>query len=305
MEAAGTPRSDSQRTTTRGAGAIVANLGLGLVGVLLLVTVLGFIASRVIDGGLGRSGSFIEVEPPLAYTRWGLMQFTAPLVLVVAPLLIALVVLRVIGRVLVVIPPVRRLWRPVQALSSQTTARIAAMPVRSIGETLLVVQLIALVAYVWRYSPVLSGLANFALPDLLAGDLRQLRPGNVDIHEEWRAVASLQLVAFGVAWYNVVRKRQMSQQTGGGAALAGGLALLMLTALLFAMPYRVLFHAELERVMVGTERCYEAARQASEILVFCPERPTGRSSRMALDDPSLTRTGIIESIFSVFDEPRP
>jgi hypothetical protein len=118
-------------------------------------------------------------------------------------------------------------------------------------------------------------------------------------------MASAQLLLFGTAWYGVLRKNRLAHDGRATASLAGGVVLLMLTAFLFAMPYRVLFHAELERVMVGGERCYETARRASEILVFCPERPSGRSSAVAIDDPALTRTGVIESVFAVFDEPRP
>ena len=62
------------------------------------------------------------------------------------------------------------------------------------------------------------------------------------------------------------------------------------------------FHAELERVLLREERCYEAARQSAEVLVFCPGRSTARSNAVVAGDPALTRTGIIESVFAVFDE---
>jgi hypothetical protein len=179
---------------------------------------------------------------------------------------------------------------------------VAALPARAQGEALVVVQLIALIAYLWYLNPVLLALGNFALPTVFAGDLRELRPSNYDVHEQWRALATWQLLVFGGAWYAMLRARRLSRERGGIASVAGGAALLMLTALLFAIPFRVFYHAELERVMLGAERCYEAARQPAEILVFCPERPAARSSAVSLSDPTLRRTGTIESVFAVFDD---
>jgi hypothetical protein len=213
-------------------------------------------------------------------------------------------VVNVLYRAVTRIPPVKSAWGPVKRLGSQTSAKVRALPASSLGEAILLTQLVALVAFVWWFRPVFLGLADFTFAPL-PGDLSELRPTNFSAHERWRQLLSLQLMVFGGAWYWLMSTRRARREMGGRTTLAGGAALLMLTAFLFAMPFRVFFHAELERVLLRDERCYETARQPAEVLVFCPGRSERRSSAVAAGDPALARTGIIESVFAVFDDTTP
>jgi hypothetical protein len=168
----------------------------------------------------------------------------------------------------------------------------------------LVLQLAALAAFLWYSRSVAFGITDFAYAPML-GDISALRPDNFAAHEQWRQLTSIQLMVFGAAWFALLRKRRAGREHGGVLSFAGGAVLLLFTAILFAMPFRVFFHAELERVRFNGEQCYEAARQADEILIFCPNRPLSRSSAVAMGDPAFRRTGTIESVFAVFNDSAP
>ena len=229
---AGEPRapawraSDTSPARARDWGSTLTATGVVVMGAFVVVTGLGFVASRTLNLGLGRLGGFASAESPLAWTRWGLMQLTAPVLLILAPLLIGVVVVNVLYRVVTRIPPVKSAWGPVERLGSQTSARVRAMPASALGETVLLTQLATLLAFVWWLSPVFLGLVDFAFAPL-PGDLSALRPTNFSAHERWRQIASLQLMVFGGAWYWVIGRRRQRRETGGRMTLAGGAALLM------------------------------------------------------------------------------
>jgi hypothetical protein len=277
--------------------AIATRVSVTVLVGLLATTWLGYLASLAFDAGLGRSGPFAPSESPLAWTRWGLMQLTAPLILFVVPLIMTAVVLSLVNRVVMRIPLVRRASSPAHELVRHSATTMWSMSAQSLGDIVLILQVAALAAFIWYSRAVFLSIAEFAGATTTV-DFSALSPANFDAHEQWRQLTSIQLVVFGGAWFMLLWKRRARRERGGALSFTGGAILLLLTAALFAWPYRIFFHAELERVFLGNERCYEAARQGDSILLFCPDRPRSRSSVIEVGDPTFRRTGTIESVFA-------
>ena len=79
--------------------------------------------------------------------------------------------------------------------------------------------------------------------------------------------------------------------------ILGGLVLAVAMGL-WALPYRLLFQAEFEKVRLGTEVCYAVGRQAPDLLLFCPTSQPPRSRVVNENDGALKHDSIVEKIFT-------
>ena len=243
-------------------------------GALVVVTVVGFVASQTLDGGLNRAGVFGSDESLFDWTWWGMRSLVAPVVGIVLPSLVAFVLLGFIARMALAIPPVRRLSLPVRAWAARAVAVVAAQPTRAIGEVLLVVQLAALVLFLRYFWDIFSGFVNFTLPGM-PGELSELSPSH-PLHTPYRLLSSFQLLVFGFAWFTILRRQVPGKSRAGRGAVVGGVALLALPLAVFAMSYRVLSHGELERVLLPGSAV---------------TRPLKRPARSCSSVPSVLRRG--------------
>jgi hypothetical protein len=107
------------------------------------------------------------------------------------------------------------------------------------------------------------------------------------------------VVGFGL-WRVVQLRRRVSvpQRTGGNAAAALA-AVFVLLLLMHELPYRIVSRNRMERVQYNGERCYIIGRSQSEWLLFCPAVAPPRNRIVTHTDPSLRRTGAVESIFTI------
>ena len=79
-------------------------------------------------------------------------------------------------------------------------------------------------------------------------------------------------------------------------------AVVMCLALgLWALPYRLLWQAEREKVHLAAEPCYITGRQASDLLLFCPKSAPPRARVVPATDARLRFDSTIEKIFTELD----
>ena len=105
------------------------------------------------------------------------------------------------------------------------------------------------------------------------------------------------LLVFGMAfgWYRLLSTPN-ARSAIHWSTLVAGAAVLVIALLMLVVPYRVLYHNEMPRVMVGAERCYRLGVHDEQVLLYCPDRPAPRVT--TADESLVVPTGITENIFS-------
>jgi hypothetical protein len=129
------------------------------------------------------------------------------------------------------------------------------------------------------------------------GGLAQLGPAHHADHLLYREVLSLELGGFAAAWLTLFMLRRERRESWIDVGVVGSL-LVALTLILLAVPYRVMFHNDHERVLYESDTCYLMAQSGNEGLLFCPMRDPPRSQIVRLDNVQLVRGGAEEDVFS-------
>ena len=266
----------------------LAVLVLSLVAAL---AVLGFVSSTTLDAGLGRTGRF-RVESPWWWPVWGAMSLTAPLVLVGLGALLLMMLLP-LWQVVSCAPG--RIGRGVCAVADKCRTLDTSL----VAQVLLAVNVAAVAAFAWYFSPILTAVASFTTGGPTE-DLLPLSPRNSAAHDTYRMSVTLLLAVSGLAWYRFLRRVRSQRDSGVPPAAIGGAVVFALTLLLSVMPHRMLYHNEAERALYGGRHCSFIARDGDEGLLFCLFETT-RLRRVAMGDPNLVRTGQIDNIFRPFE----
>lgn len=273
-----------------------------MLGAIVLATGLGFVTSRALDIGLGRIGAF-RTESPLDWPGWGFMSLTAP-VLMLAVVYVGLHIAWSLVKAALKIPAVGRVCAPVVEAFGRGYKRVRSLPNSALTQLLLALQVASLALICWYYYPLVQSLITFANPSD-PGSLAELRPSNgIEAHNPFRYLLSAELFVFASAWYRLLR-RSSKQNLGvvpSGGAIAGG-AVVLVTLFAFALPFRPIYHAEFQRVMYGSARCYWIAEQSAEVLLYCPLK-FPRQLTVKVNDPLLVKTEKTENIFQVYDDPK-
>ena len=138
-----------------------------------------------------------------------------------------------------------------------------------------------------------------------SADLALLQPAHDRQFSDYSRILEACLFVFGVAAYGVYRigVRIGRPPRRSITAMAWAVAVLVLV-LLRAMPYRIIFQNEMERVDLGPVRCYEIGHDGAELLLLCPDEMPPRNVKVANDDPRLRRRGTVESVFTPRAESR-
>lgn len=271
--------------------AMIVGAGVML---LALVTALGFVTTRSFEMGLDRDGVFRDSV--LSWPLWGLRSMIAPAVYT-GVVLVLIAVLLTIGDLVLGIAPARRLLEPVIARCTRWTNKITSASTAKLSELILLLQVAALGLFAWHFLPLISSFLAFQMQ--APGWIGDLRPSNVDVHDMASSSLTLGIVAFSFAWYRLIRLRVARGERQKLTTVVAGLTALVLCLFFLSIRYRVLRHNRSERVMYGAETCYLVGTHGDEALVFCPLR-FPRS--LTVKTTSLTRTGVIENIFSPFDQ---
>lgn len=248
---------------------------------LAFVWFLGFLISAAFDVSLDRPGDFAN-ESVLDQWVWGFRSLVAPAFFALA----AVIIVRLVS------------------LAIRAFVRVAGFrgslgldnPIAA-GKTLLVLQVAVVVWVVWYFGDL---MAAFSSPISFSGAsaLEPLAPQNYRHREDYRSV--LPLLAFGMAaaWARVWRWRRRSGSRGDLASVIAGVSIVVILAVLAAIPYRIFNHNRFQRVAYAGERCYAIGERRAEVLLYCPDAKVPRNKVVPAADPRLERTPVVESIFT-------
>ena len=236
-------------------------------------------------------GRFAD-ESALFWPVWGARMLVAPLVrlaFVAVPSVLAVLVAR---------------WGLRRAGFGRTGRspldRLMAASTNQLAVLVLLVLIWAVNAFFFRFQDGIAAI-NDLVDDSTSVSVAWMRPDNFDEHNAYRFLAFLVCAGSALAWLSLARRRRALLQTPTVLLpILGGLVLAVAMGL-WALPYRLLFQAELERVRLGDEICYVAGRQAPDLLLFCPKSDPPRARVVSARDPRLQSDSIIEKVFTPFN----
>ena len=266
---------------------------VGSIGVLAVLTALGFVTTRAFEMGVGREGVFRE--SPWSWPIWGARSLIAPTIYS-AVVLVGLAVGATLWNLVVAIPPVNRLMTPLITRVRGWISQIARAPTGRLSEILLLFEVAVFVVYVRVFWPLISSFFTFQMQ--ANGWIGELRPSNVDVHDAASYSLTLGILVFGIAWYALIRLRTGRGDRDRAAIVIAGVTALAISVFFLSIRYRVLRHNQSERVLYSSETCYMVSTHGEDALLFCPLRfPRSLTVKTA----GVTRTGETENIFTPFD----
>ena len=264
-------------------------------GALVCLTLFGFVTSIAFNPPLGRVGDF-AVESPLLWPYWGLRSIVVVLAGVVVFALLALAAVAVWQ----LVAPVLGRLAHVNARARSAADAIAGMTTATLAAPLLLAQVVVFGWLRWRFDATWTGIDSFITGQFQA--LKFLGPAYGAERTLLSQTLTLQAFVFGMAWYWLIRRHS---RRGGGAGRAycwAGVALTFASIVVFqVIPFRILYHAEAERVRYGSEHCYLVGRYREDALLFCPQRTPPWTQIIRANDPTLQLEGAFESVFSNVD----
>ena len=274
----------SSATWTRRLTNVAAATGT----VLAVLTFVGFVTSMAFDLSLGRRGRFAD-ESVLLWPVWGGRMLVVPAIQT-AFLLVPSALVVLLGRW-----GIRRagLWRS----SRSPLERLLAASTKQLALLMLLASTLAVNLFFFRFQEAVGAISNL-VSDSDAFALTWLRPDNFNEHNSYRFFAFLVCAGSALGWYSLAhRRRALLQPPNVLLSILGGLVLAVAMGL-WALPYRLLFQAEFEKVRMGTEVCYAVGRQAPDLLLFCPTSQPPRSRVVNENDGALKHDSVVEKIFT-------
>ena len=185
------------------------------------------------------------------------------------------------------------LWRS----SRSPLERLLAASTKQLALLMLLASTLAVNLFFFRFQEAVGAISNL-VSDSDAFALTWLRPDNFNEHNSYRFFAFLVCAGSALGWYSLAhRRRALLQPPNVLLSILGGLVLAVAMGL-WALPYRLLFQAEFEKVRMGTEVCYAVGRQAPDLLLFCPTSQPPRSRVVNENDGALKHDSVVEKIFT-------
>ena len=159
----------------------------------------------------------------------------------------------------------------------------------------------ALAFYRWNDATIFA----MFIDDAPAERFVPLQPDNAPLYDFFSRMVELLLFTYGLAAYVVYSHARrigarIPQVTTMYVLAVPALALLLMRAL----PYRIVYQNESERVDYGDMRCYDIGRRPGMIKLFCPEESPPRNKDVEDADPALHDRHISESVFTPRDQAR-
>jgi serine/threonine protein kinase len=261
----------------------------------VILTLAGFVTSTMYNSAFGITAGF-QSESVLAWPYWGFRSLIAPM-FYVGTALAVVVLLMGLCRLSLTLAPLRRWCEPISGMTGELMRRLRSSPTPALAQLLLIAHCAVIALNFWWFNNLMQGL-DALIVQTTAGNLAPLAPGNRAEHFLYRQVLSLELGAFGAAWYALLKLRLEKHERPIDVGIAGGVALIALTLFLLVFPFRVLWHNEQERVVYGAQTCYFVAQRGNEGLLFCPMQDPPRNQVVRIDDRQLVRGGGEEDVFS-------
>jgi hypothetical protein len=257
------------------------------------IGMLGFLMSAAFNLALGRHGGFSD-DTPADWWIYGARSLVAPALYAG----LAFVVVRgasagwsVAGSL---VPPIRRWNERSRATLKRTLERSGGPTGGSAAERLLLVSAIALGIVTFLFRDVVTAFPIW-IDTADRATLDVLRPDNMRTNL-YRTVMTLLFLAMVLGW-RAMRRRFPPSSIDLGTKI-GAVACVAITLLLLELPWRLLYLNEFPRVNVEGARCYQTGQDGPVLLLFCPDKPPPRNTRLPATDPRLVRTGDVESIFT-------
>jgi len=276
-------------------------IGIGLA--VVVASVLGFASTSAYNLTFRRSG-FTGESPWRWWFALGLQVLVSPIIRIALYTIGAMLVVaaaRVFSRL---VPSVGR------AASRTRTACGQFLKERELDDPSLLLQITAglgalafaaLALYRWNDATIFA----MYIDDAPAERFVALEPDNAPLYDVFSRMVELLLFTYGLAAYVVYShaKRigtRIPQVTTMYVLAVPALALLLMRAL----PYRIVYQNESERVDYGDMRCYDIGRRPGMIKLFCPDESPPRNKDVDDTDPALHDRRISESVFTPRDQAR-
>jgi hypothetical protein len=275
---------------------VISAAGVG-VGVLLLVTMLGYFTSAMFNMHLGITADFIS-EGPLTYAALG-AQNLVPTLFYMGVAVLLFYTGAAMGDVLTTAVPalarllqrVRARWRAgIRPLKLDDPARMAKV-VCAVGAA-------AFAAICWTFRDVLKGITS-RIDVTPLETLSVLNPAYESRHDLFGLSLDMLLLMLLLALFQVLRARGTAGRPIG--PVLGIVALAGLALLFHAGAWRILYRNEFRQATFENQPCYVLARRVDELLVHCPQMPVPRNRVVGQTDSRLVFTGRVEQLSRAFN----
>jgi hypothetical protein len=260
--------------------------------VLAILTFVGFVSSMAFDLSVGRTGRFTD-ESALSWPVWGARMLVAPLVRFVFVLLPV-----VLGILIVRRAPA---WLGLSRYARWPFERLMRASTNQLAMAVLVASVVAVNLFFLRFQNAVAGLSEL-VSDSPSVNVAWLRPDNFDEHNSYRFLSFLMCAGMVSGWTVLARRRPALFHAPTSLLAVLGALVLAIALGLWALPYRLLWQAERERVRLDAEVCYVVSRQTPELLLFCPRGDPPRSRVVPASDPRLRDDSVIEKIFTPWND---
>lgn len=261
---------------------------------------LGSINSRYFNVTLARS-EFAN-ESLQDWLTWGARSAVAPTVVLVGVFAI-IASANVIRRALVASS---QLLRRAEQRALERARRWRVDDPAVLAMVALAVSAVVLGAVWWRFVPFLSALV--AVGDISTAPIERvgfLSPALRPLHDSYRASFTGVVITCVVVWSPVLAMMFAQRTRPDFVVLAGGVAVLILTALLLDFPYRLISwdQRNFEQATWRGRDCYVLGERGGDVLVFCPTLQAPRNRIVSKSSSELERTGTRVDIFSTIPPP--
>ncbi|HUK34975.1 MAG TPA: protein kinase, partial [Vicinamibacterales bacterium] len=264
--------------------------------VVLFVWFLGYLETGLFNETLGRTAPF-DRESPWVWLQVG-RQSIVPVFVYASLLLFALWAGKFALSALRLSRRVDQLLTSGEKRTRDLSSRLGFDDPLRFAQACAAFGIIALGAVFWRYSDVVNAFMTHNISTMPLERVLPLQPGHRDDTTDYRVVLTILMLVFGFMAYRVAQIRARHPRRQGVAALVLVLLPLAGAVYLGVLPHRILFSTNFERIDYAGERCYVLGASSNEALIHCPDWAPPRNRVVALGDPAVHRSGIIESVFA-------
>ncbi len=275
----------------------IAALAAGLVGALILASVLGFVTTVEFNTVLGRTGGFAAdriVDYPILGARSVFGSIVYALLAFVV-LFVALSLWRGLARA---VPAVARLRTALSATSARLVHRIGLDSPAAVSQTLPVAGLLGLGAVAWHFRPFLLALLG-DVDTGSASDLRLLGTGNEHMQLVFRRSIEVVIILLTAGLVYLLRQRRAGRPIAGPPIAATAIVIAMSLGLL-VFPWRLVFHAEFQEATLDGRPCFVTGENETDVLVHCPSAAPPRNTVLSRGDRRLQFSRRISNLFDAY-----
>ena len=260
----------------------------------LAIWVSGWMACVAYNSTFERPGAF-AVETPFGYFVWGVKSLVAPLFYAVVAILTYGAIVFVL-KLLVLVPSASR-WHTSARVRGRTMAdRLALNDPVTLAQGLAAIGVIALLAIVWSFNPLLKAFLGFASTGDIGG-LQPLVPDNEVPKAFFRMLLTVLLLGSSAGLLRVLQlRRRLAMRRGRGSVAALTLVVASFV-LLNEVPYRIMW-GKSPRVEFQGSRCYITGETPADYLLFCPRAAVPRNTVVRKDDTRVHRTSAVEHVLT-------